>query len=48
MLGVAHQTACFLCYRIREAMDNDPFDGPTLVGVIKMDETMIGGKKKGD
>ena len=29
-------------------MGNDPFTGPTLVGVIEMDETMIGGKTKGD
>ena len=29
-------------------MGNDPFTGPTLVGVIEMDETMIGGKKKGE
>ena len=31
-----------------QAMGNDPFDGPTLVGVIEIDETMIGGKKKRD
>lgn len=47
-LGVARKTAWFLCHRIREAMGNDPFDGPTLVGVIEMDETMIGGKRRGE
>ena len=47
-LGVARKTAWFLCHRIREAMGNDPFTGPTLVGVVEMDETMIGGKTKGD
>ena len=46
-LGVARKTAWYLCHRIREAMGNDPFDGPTLVGVIEMDETMIGGKRRG-
>ena len=48
MLGTTYKTAWFLCHRIREAMGNDPFTGPTLVGVIEMDETMIGGKTKGD
>ena len=46
-LGVAYQTAWHLCHRIREAMGNEPFEGPTLVGVVEVDETMIGGKKKG-
>ena len=32
-LGIAYQTAWHLCHRIREAMGNDPFTGPTLVGV---------------
>ena len=47
-IGVAYRTAWFLCHRIREAMGNDPLTGPTLVGVIEVDETMIGGKRKGD
>jgi transposase-like protein len=46
-LGVAYQTAWHLCHRIREAMGNDPFTEPTLVGVIEVDETMIGGKSSG-
>ena len=47
-IGVAYRTAWYLCHRIREAMGNDPLTGPTLVGVIEVDETMIGGKRKGD
>ncbi len=46
-LGVQYKTAWHLCHRIREAMGNDPFTGPTLVGVVEVDETMIGGKAKG-
>ena len=29
-LGVAYKTAWYLCHRIRQAMGNDPLDGPTL------------------
>ncbi len=47
-LGVTYKTAWFLCHRIREAMGNDPLSGPTLVGVIEVDETMVGGKSKGE
>ena len=47
-LGVAYKTAWFLCHRIREAMSNNPFSGPTLVGVVEVDETMVGGKSKGE
>ncbi len=46
-LGVAYKTAWYLSHRIREAMGNDPFDGPTLFGVVEVDETLIGGKAKG-
>ena len=46
-LGVAYRTAWYLCHRIREAMGNDPLTGPTLVGVVEVDETLIGGKAKG-
>ena len=46
-LGTTYRTAWHLCHRIREAMGNDPFEGPTLVGVVEVDETLIGGKKKG-
>ena len=47
MLGVQYKTAWHLCHRIREAMGNDPLSGPTLVGVVEMDQTLIGGKAKG-
>ena len=46
-LGTTYRTAWHLCHRIREAMGNDPLEGPTLVGVVEVDETLIGGKKKG-
>ena len=46
-IGVAYRTAWYLCHRIREAMGNEPFEGPTLLGVVEVDETLIGGKKKG-
>lgn len=46
-LGVAYRTAWYLNHRIREAMGNDPFDGPTLFGIVEVDETMIGGKVEG-
>ncbi len=46
-LRVAYKTAWYLCHRIREAMGNDPFEGPTLLGVVEVDETLIGGKTKG-
>ena len=42
----SYRTAWYLCHRIREAMGNDPFEGPTLVGVIEVDETLVGGKRK--
>ena len=47
MLGVTYKTAWYLCHRIREAMGNDPFTGPTLFGVVEVDETLVGGKVKG-
>ena len=46
-LGVQYKTAWHLCHRIREAMGNDPFTGPTLFGVVEVDETLVGGKTKG-
>ncbi len=46
-LGIgSYRTAWYLCHRIREAMGNDPFEGPTLFGVIEVDETLVGGKRK--
>ena len=46
-LGCQYKTAWYLCHRIREAMGNDPFTGPTLFGVVEVDETLIGGRAKG-
>ena len=46
-IGVSYKTAWYLCHRIREAMGNDPFVGPTLFGVVEVDETWIGGHQKG-
>ena len=46
-LGIAYKTAWYLCHRIREAMGNDPLEGPTLVGIVEVDETYVGGKARG-
>ena len=46
-IGVAYRTAWYLCHRIREAMGNDPFTGPTLFGIVEVDETLVGGKTRG-
>ena len=46
-LGITYKTAWYLCHRIRQAMGNEPFEGPTLVGVVEVDETLVGGKRKG-
>ena len=46
-LGIAYRTAWYLCHRIREAMGNDPLAGPTLVGLVEVDETLVGRKAKG-
>ena len=46
-LGVAYKTAWYLCHRIREAMGNDPLEGPSLVGIVEVDETLVGGKTRG-
>ena len=46
-LGVSYRTAWYLCHRIREAMGNDPLQGPALLGVVEVDETFVGGKAKG-
>ena len=46
-LGIAYRTAWYLCHRIREAMGNDPLEGPTLFGIVEVDETLVGSKVKG-
>ena len=49
MLGIgSYRTAWYLCHRIREAMGNDLLSGPTLVGVVEVDETMVGGRRRGE
>ena len=45
-LGMAYRTAWYLCHRIREAMGNDPLVGPTLFGIVEVDETLVGGKRR--
>jgi transposase-like protein len=45
VLGVSYKTAWYLCHRIRAAMKEvnpEPSDG-----VVKMDETYVGGRKRG-
>ena len=46
-LGVSYKTAWYLCHRIREAMGNDPFTGPTLFGIVEVDETLVGWQDQG-
>lgn len=46
-LGVGYKTAWYLCHRIREAMGNDPVEGPALLGIVEVDETLVGGKVRG-
>jgi transposase-like protein len=44
-IGVSYKTSWYLCHRIREAMkDTAP---AMLDGVVEMDETYIGGRKRG-
>ena len=44
-LGMAYQTAWFLCHRIRYAMDQEPLAG-MLRGVVEADESYFGGKPR--
>lgn len=46
MLKVKYQTAWFMMHRLRYAMSVDPM-ASKLRGVIEMDETYLGGKRKG-
>jgi transposase-like protein len=39
-IGTTYKTAWFLCHRIREAMETTD-SGPTLFGIIEMDETVL-------
>lgn len=45
MLGVTYKSAWFMAHRIRYAMTQEPLSSK-LSGVIEMDETYIGGKRK--
>ena len=45
-IGTTYRTAWHLCHRIRKAMGNNPFTGPTLLGVVEVDETLVGGKRR--
>ena len=47
ILGVAYKTAWYLSHRIRAAMDNGRFEGPTLFGVVQIAETLVAGKPRG-
>jgi transposase-like protein len=43
-LGVSYKTAWYLCHRIRDAMGDD--EQPLLNGIVEVDETWIGGKRR--
>jgi transposase-like protein len=45
MLKVHYRTAWYLCHRIRHAVEQ--VIEPTLSGTVEMDETYVGGKKRG-
>src|SRR5207248_2446149 len=44
-LGVSYKTAWYLCHRIRAAMKET--EATMLSGTVEMDETYVGGKKRG-
>ena len=46
-LGVSYKTAWHLCHRIREAMSEGQLEGLTLFCIVEVDETLVGGKKRG-
>jgi transposase-like protein len=45
MLGISYKTAWYLCHRIRAAMIEA--SKPKLGGTVEMDETYVGGRKRG-
>ncbi len=45
MLSVSYKTAWYLSHRIRDAMGDD--EQPLLTGTVEIDETLVGGKRKG-
>jgi transposase-like protein len=44
-MGVSYKTAWYMCHRIREAMKTE--DAPSLTGTVEVDETYVGGVKRG-
>ena len=46
-IGVSYKTAWHLCHRIRSTMKGSVVGGPTLFGVVEVDETLIGGRRRG-
>jgi transposase-like protein len=44
MLGVSYKTAWYLCHRIRAAMKDE--HAPMLSGIVEVDETYVGGKRR--
>lgn len=44
-LGISYKTAWFLCHRIRQLLADDD---STLKGIVEVDETYIGGKRRRD
>jgi len=45
MLGVTYKSAWFMCHRIRYGMTQEPL-ASKLSGIVEVDETYIGGKRK--
>jgi len=45
MMGISYKTAWYLCHRIRKAMAEA--DGHLLTGKVEIDETYVGGKRRG-
>ena len=45
MLKVSYKTAWYLAHRVRDAMGDD--EQPLLKGTVEVDETYVGGKRKG-
>lgn len=46
-LGVNQKTGWFMLHRIRHAINSGSFDKDQLDGIVEVDETYIGGKRKG-
>ena len=46
MLGVSYKTAWYLSHRIRAAIKEET-EAPLLKGIVEVDETLLGGKRRG-